>query len=470
MLAILWDYNFNNDIHTACRFFMLPIALLVIYQCAILIRMRTKIYEFRMIFMLFQYLFVFGLVFAYSLNFDRHLAYQAFTHCSVLEAARGISYALCCIQGLFTGLVWEETESIGMDLLRVQSSKRTFIVGLVGFIMFLPFKLYYDSFYISIASANSRYIGSDSVQINGMVFCFSNVALIFVLYILASKYLSIKKIILLLLPIYLYLFYVMGKTGDRRSSVIFVLVTCLCFIKTYDIKMRPIRTILAMAMAYFLLNFIMIISATRRSGLPDFFEMLSLLKEGMQSNTVILSVLAEFGVTIMTFVFPLAVYPKLVNYKFGISFLSDLLAIFPLGPYLGDFFSESNVTVDIYKYTKQPVGGSIGAELYGNFGMFSLIIIIVTGVILNRLISVRKGTKHFTGWDSARYFSTMFILMNLVRTGFDEITRLYFYGILIPWFLLKIISVKKMADNKTIRLRGREIRGCIGNDLEFNGK
>ena len=52
-----------------------------------------------------------------------------------------------------------------------------------------------------------------------------------------------------------------------------------------------------------------------------------------------------------------------------------------------------------------------------------------------------------------------------MRTGFDEITRLYFYGTLIPWFLLQIISVKKLADNRNIRMQGKAIRGHIGNDL-----
>ena len=161
---------------------------------------------------------------------------------------------------------------------------------------------------------------------------------------------------------------------------------------------------------------------------------------GMLSFDVIWDNFAEFGITLMCYVYTYQYFPALFPYRMGSQILVNIVAVLPIGGVLANWKEATGIQTAINNYVKQPLGGALGTDLYGNFGLFSFVVAVALGYLIKRLMDIRK--VELSDYESAKYFSLMYIMVNMVRAGFGEIIRLGFYCYFFPIIILLLLAQK----------------------------
>ena len=122
----------------------------------------------------------------------------------------------------------------------------------------------------------------------------------------------------------------------------------------------------------------------------------------------------------------------------GSQILVNIIAVLPIGGVLADWKETSGIQTAINNYVNQPLGGALGTDLYGNFGLLSFVLAVLLGMFIKRLMDARKA--ELSEYESAKYFSLMYIMINMVRAGFGEVIRLGFYCYFVPVIILFFLA------------------------------
>ena len=420
----------------------------------LIIRTKVKIYDFRIYFIFFNMIFIMGQVWICFFGKEEYLFWKILLRANVTAIISGGMLALTIQQAIITGLFWGKERISSLKSKPKNCSKNMlWYTGLITFILFFPLKFYYDIIYMISAAGASGYLDSSQISVNGMVYCFGVVSLVGIFYMIESKKLSKTGVLLLIGCISIYFIITMLGTGDRRFAIIALLCMVLCFIHSYRVKMKASLVLFIGCLAYICLIFLNIISSTRKTtGIPSGVQLLNALWAGIISLDILWNSFAEFGITLMCYVYTWQLFPSIFPFRWGSQLLVNIVAILPVGGAIARWREKTGIQTSVNSYVNQPLGGALGTDLYGNFGIMSFILAAGIGIFLKRIMDVRK--TELSDFESAKYFSLMYIMINIVRAGFGEVIRLGFYCYFVPLGIMGMLLLKQRRQG--LKQRGVE--------------
>ena len=416
--------------------------ILVIWYVILCIKEHVKLYDFKLWYIIFNTLFIMGQVLVCFFGKGEEFIYwKIIFRVEPKYILGGGLLALAIQQAIVTALFFKTKPLSESKKQKKYSNKLLWYTGVSVFLLLIPFKIYYDLVYIKTAKLATGYVSSAYIDINGMVTCLGLVAVTGLFYMIESKYLSYKAMKKLMIPIILYFVAVMALTGDRRYTVVALICIVLSFIHSYKIKIKPITIIGVLLLGSIALSTLSVIRSTRSTGgIDSIFTFLSLVLEKSFSFDIIWDSLSEFGLTLMCYTYTFKYIPAVIPFKYGEHLLLNLIAILPVGPLLNSWKARVDIHTQVFSMTNTPVGTAFGSDLYGNFGTFSILVAFLFGLLISKLLNVKKIEE--SNYEAAKYFSLMYIFINMVRAGFAELFRFGFYSYIIPVIIMALLSRK----------------------------
>ena len=257
-----------------------------------------------------------------------------------------------------------------------------------------------------------------------------------------------KKSKIILLVSIAYLLFVMIITGDRRYQIVGIITLFLSYVKIYDIKIFVgIKGLFTALFSYFILGLFYLIREIRSSslfGLVSFIETYNKVLFNFDTN-IISQTFYEFGGSFYTVCLAFKYVPSLVNYKYGGTIFSGILSIIPFGFLIKDseLFLNGRLASELMSIGNTTVGGSVYADLFGNFGLIGgIIAAFVLGIIFNNLFYT-KTRNNMDCYYLARYYILFFALLHLVRASFTEVIRTSVWGLFALFVIYKLMWREK---------------------------
>lgn len=441
-LYMLFRWNLANvNISWSVEISIISVILLI-WHLIIIRRMHCHIYSFITVFILLNYIFIFGRVYLVALGYGDDLGWNLFKTNSHINAYRAGLYCLNYVQAIFTG--------ISIQFLNKKSRKNNIVIfqdssmknaGILFLIITLPCKMYSDIIQIITQNISGGYVAV--VEINGVIGAIAQLFPIAIIFLVVS---SLRKKIVkgIIYTYYLYTILVMILSGDRRYALIGMIAVLFCYIKKYEIKVNIWKSILAIVMICLSLTFLTTIRYSRMSGVISISTFFQLYMKCLVEENVIYQLLNEFGLTFYTYMLAIKNIPSIIGYKWGFSFLSAIISVIPGSlRFFYEFIMSNNIYQSIYLIEKQALGGALGQELYGNFGLGAIMIAVLAGILIIRIIG-DENTKVLS--KQAHYFAMFYFFLNFVRASFAEMIRMicYYYilSFLINFFLENINKIK----------------------------
>lgn len=416
--------------------------LLIVYQIIIVRACKLWIFDFAIIFTATNYLFVEGYLFIWEEGYRRYeywtMGYTA------SQWLKGFVFGLCYIQGMFTGLLipnrFRIADYIGLN--KKYTSKSLFQIGIVIFLISLPFKFYVDAMtYITNRSGHGYSAVLSNEVVSGVSFNLSLLVNIGVIYVICSRYLNAKKAMWFFLVFFIYALGITALVGGRRFTVTALLAIVPCYIYVYKVKITWKQFAFYALLGYIGIVFLSTVSATREMLVTSFDEYITLSINYLTGADVLFDFVYEFGNTIYPYVMALSLFPSNHNYLYGVSLVAVWILAIPgagkLFPNLRHDVSATTIAREKFNYW---FGGAFGQELYANFGYVSIGISVLTG----KLFSFLLGTLYRDcGIVCARYFSLYYALLNLVRSDLNQFVRLILWAYFLPIILFYLFFRKK---------------------------
>ena len=97
-----------------------------------------------------------------------------------------------------------------------------------------------------------------------------------------------------------------------------------------------------------------------------------------------------------------------------------------------------SVPAPIVQIVRYSIGGSLGEELYGNFGLFMAPASVIAGFLISNVMRKRLNVTEKSGFEVGRYYIFFYFFINLVRSTFNEMLRSCVWSFLIIYLLLSI--------------------------------
>jgi len=235
-----------------------------------------------------------------------------------------------------------------------------------------------------------------------------------------------------------------------------VIVYALNYMYINKIKIKPHKLIFILFFGIILLNLIMQISAIRQTELVTPFVFFAEYGSNLFSLDFIYKIFGEFGISFITVVIAIKNIPSLIPYQHGLSFFGAIPSILPIGWLFPEFFEKVSIFRKLYAIEGYPVGASLPGELFANFGWWGILIVFWIGYFVPKLLKFSSRRQN-NAFRTAQYFSVFYVLINIVRASFLEITRNLAVVIILPYlifFVLKSFNRKtKFNSSKFSELR-----------------
>ena len=230
----------------------------------------------------------------------------------------------------------------------------------------------------------------------------------------------------------------MVSSGSRKFSIFSILTLILAYF--YSIRLKRIsfsRLLFISVIGAFLMN-LMVVIRDNRFQIDTIAK--NLIESSMSLDTykmLIGEVLAELRITVLSVSSAIELVPSTLPFQNGMSFIRAVISFLPIGWLVGDFFSLGSSTYVINKIKGVPVGSSLIAESFWNFGyLFGILFMFFFGVILSKY--VKKLLFSDSPLDVALYFSLFSQIVLFVRSGTMDVFRLLIYIILIFYFIRRV--------------------------------
>jgi len=414
--------------------------LLLVYQVFIFRKAKISVLDFRFIFTVFSYIFLYGEIWLISCNMRDALFWGIiFKYSEKLLYSSGL-FCVCYSQAVFIGLLCPRAKSrldafsaaIEPDIMDMLLYK----TGIFLLIISIPFRLYIDLLNVVYTQSSSSY--SSVVTPFGPAKDIAVLAVPGIICIISSRYKSKGANARILGLAVLYLVIIMILTGDRRYYMTGILALALCYIKLFHPDLRFSTFVKTAALAIIALNLLTIIRNIRSDSLTTIGAFFGEYWRDLFSPRFITETLSEFGLTFMTVVFAVKLIPSVVPYQYGFSFWGAIPSLLPIGWLFKGYFSRVSIINTLTSVERYAVGSSLTAELYANFGWFGIPFAIIAGIILSKLFPlIIKGQN--SSVSVMRHYSLLYILINIVRASFMEVFRQSFIVLLVPVIVILII-------------------------------
>lgn len=433
-LIEIWYFNDVVGKWSTYGFWLSLVGLVL--QCYTMRKLRIKISDFRIAFIMLANLFMFGRVWLNYLSMDEDIYWVLNKYFSAVSMQKTSVFCCCCIQALFVGLLFfdkkQQTNVVETEADYVTNKGALYATGIVLLIIAIPCRLMADLTSIITTHATGNY--NSIASTTGVIDDFANLLIPAVLCLVISKP-RLKTGILV--SVVLYFLAIMSMTGDRRYYTAGI-VALGAFFLSDSRKKKGVKHILRIVclgfVALFFLNFLEILQQSRLGGLGTVTEFIA--EYGLKIfdlSGLFIKVLTEFGISFYSVVAVVENVPTIVPFQYGITLLKTLPSILPIGFLFGDMFDSANPSYAINAYTKLPVGATVFGDLYVNFGLFAVLGCIILGCVINRIIKTHFRIEK--GINQVIYFTGYYILINLIRCSIFEAYRGILWGTLIPLFI-----------------------------------
>ena len=425
LLICVWTHYYNTKVVPQDWSYYVSIAAIILmviqlYQLKILnIGMKDFIFWY----ITLQFIFYYGRIFVYAMGMDDLVPWKLFLMYSENIIFKASLFTLCYTQGVFLGVTLinniKKQSSEYMEYKnKYYTSDILFKSGIFMFIITFPFELYKNIMTI-IAQNGGEYIAV--INISGIVASLGSVSIAGIIVMLASTKLNKKQAISLVSLYSIYQIIYMMLSGDRRQAITSFIVIGICIIKTYDIKLKPTIILATIIGIYFMFILLAAIRIVRLDGI-NIENVKLIMSELIKNGNLFVEIFGEFGSTFFTIVNAMTYYPS--NYSFigGQTYLASILIIIPgVFTYIfPNLFSNVTIPENLQSIDNNALGGSLGQDLYVNFGAYGIIGTVIIGVLLSKLT---KRYSNSSLVDDCKYYIVFLILINIVRAGIYEVTR-----------------------------------------------
>ena len=416
------------------------VVVMMTYQLSSLKLAKYSYNSFEMWFIGLSYLFMFGQVLLDGLFRIKEI--EALGHLRPVidpryDAAlmyKASIFIILCIQMIFLFFVINKRPNLSVN---ENNNDDIFVTGVALIVIGLPSHLLYSLQMIISAQASGSYngIGDNS----GLIDDFANFFIYSIICLLFSKKISEKRIKLIIALIIVYFAIVMALTGDRRYQIVSIITITLAYIKSYNPKIGW-KWLIIIVSSYFVLSLFYLIREIRESNLTSLMNFFSLFyKVAIDSNSNVLSqTLYEFGGSFYTVCLALKYIPSILNYKFGLTIVSGIISIIPLGFIYQDFslYQFGRLASQLMELGKTTVGGSVYADIYGNFGIyFGLLFAGLLGYLLHVLFNKKSSNT----LNEVNYYILFYALIHLARASFTEVIRTSVWGIFVTFIVFVFV-------------------------------
>jgi len=405
--------------------------------------LRVCLTDFRLWFIGFSYLFMFGQIFldgvlgikeieslgrlrpVIDARYDRELLYHS------------ALFVLCCIQSCFIGMLapfrGENRAESPLQTEAVNPAMCT--TGLLVLLLAVPCRLVTDYSMIQQAGA-AGYFGLQSSV--GLVDDFAFFIIPGLLYLMFSGRLPKPTVQAVLLVAVGYCIAVMILTGDRRYQSLVILVLVLAYLRLYDVRFSFKQLWLGLG-GLVLLNLFNILRNIRESDLQSLSGFMVNYGGDLLAASVVQQTLYEFGGSVYTVCLALQYIPGYFDFRYGATLLSGAMCLIPLGVLYadGELYQYGKIAHQLTELGQTTVGASVYGDLYANFGWVSIIMAYWLGRVFFKLFKhdINPNRRYYL----AQQFGLFYVLINLVRASFTEGIRASIWGYFFPLLILTVI-------------------------------
>lgn len=411
-----------------------------------IISLRIRISDFRLPFIFLTYVFMYGRIWLHYLNLDQDIfwvLHKFFPHDKLQLSSL---YVTACIQALFLGLFTKDC--IGKIKTEYSfSNEIDYSVGRVlttGYFLLLigvPCRIITDINSI-ISTASTGNYNSITIQA-GLIDDFAHLFIPGLLCLLEAKP-KLRKPLIFIVAVYYVA--IMSVTGDRRYYVAGLLSLGAYYLSKRKKIIKPMKAIGVIIIGIIFLNFLEIIRVIRLGDLGSVSYFVSKYgRDLFVFDNLLYDVLAEFGISFFSVVNIVSNIPGYLPFQYGTTLLRCLPSVLPIGSMMGDFFYKASPSSIINDYTGYPVGATVFGDLYANFAVLGIFFSIILGYLVNHVFEKRKTSK--SPLRTVLYYTSYYILVNMVRCTFFEMFRAYIWCIYIP---IIVYSLSKRRGKNTI--------------------
>ncbi len=400
-LVVLWSYLAISESISLKHICILSFfnTLIVFWTMA---RTRKVLFSLSAIFMMFLALFHFGQAWIYAVGskVDKNISYDLFSLYTEDDLSNVLIFSLLAynLVAFFLIVFAPKVVSIGGRDIDYQRNdffpdrKLVYKFGIVLFgILLIPVAIfdYLSISYASQAGYGGIYANADKLARWALFNSYFPLAIILLLLGCDPRKNGWKPIFYFAV---LHSLALMVLTGHRGPHLIPVLLFFFCkhyFIKPYKAK----HVVLMGCFGFILLMLLSFVSYGRHKGYAN----LDLI-EFMREKNVFIQTFSEFGCTLVT---TILAYKYTITHAFleGKSYLGSLAVFIPfstsLTPELKPYISISAL-LNPYSPSKGALGGSFFAEMYINFGYYSLMLTPVFGWIICKLENITRRPDKYS--------------------------------------------------------------------------
>lgn len=441
ILVVLWLYSFGISSESVVpENWTMRISvvswILLSYHLVRMIGMKIKYYDFRLVFICLQYVFIFGRIYLHALGLDTNIFWNLFLKYSEVAQYKAAVYGCLYSQAIFTGLFANTQDSLQVNDNSISrdtmnSGNKLAFVGFMLVLISFPFKFQNDMVAIAMQRAASGYVSITAT--NGMLYAIGMLLPVGVIYLVCSDTISkhLKRVVLVALIGYMAV--VMIFSGDRRYAVTAMIAITFCLLRKYEVRLNLRKIIPVVILTMVLLMSLAAIRNGRGRTIATLSDFYQLLMSAFSESNMLYETLAEFGLTFFIYASAFQYVPEVVPYKLGITYVAAPLTIIPMsGLLFPDLQTSISAHMDLKQITGDPLGAALGQEIFCNFGYFSPIFAIIAGIIINKVMRMKSKMKSS---ELAKYYSLYYLLLNLVRSSTTEILRMAAYAVILPAIL-----------------------------------
>lgn len=426
--------------------------VLLVMQIVEMYYLKISANSFVFCFVVLQFLFLYGRLILFWLDLDQYISWHLFNRYLHINIYHAGLFALAFSQGVFVGFLINRPKNINSNK-EIETKEKRYsgagmaFSGIVVMVVSLPFLISYSMKTIAVQSLGSYVASADNLT--GVTTALSQGFFAGVLLLICSPNLSKKMVRFIAVSYFAFGTIYMILSGDRRQIVIAFIVLILCYIRVFHVKLKVRHIVPILLVGFSLLNLLTAIRIVRSGGITV-DEVLAQFLRQLGEENIFIQVLGEFGATLFSLVNVFTHYPGKFNWVMGGTYVAGILTLVPVvfSRVFPNLFSAASITANMKATDGNPCGGSLGQDLYANFGSVGVIFSPVLGWGLSQLV---KDYENPTSIDVCKYYVRFYILLNCVRAGFYEMTRTYVYVLILmelTFMLFRTITSRRQHNFK----------------------
>lgn len=434
---ILQGYNKSDWAYILSLFAI----IIFVFEIVQMIYLHIPVTDFRMLFIIFNYLFIFGRILLYGFSNGEYIFWDLSNKYTISNMMNMGTFALCSIQSLFIGFFAFVNDTKNMFKQKVNDhlkNKKMFISGLFCFIIGLPCTLYTDLIKIRSVSISNSY---RTLEINvGIIDDLAIMLIASVFLIACSNVISRRKTNTIIVLFLLYEILIMIMTGDRRYQISLIMCLAIFLLRKNNINLSFFKSCFTFIGVLVILNLLYLIRDFRDGNLIQLTSYLLSNISSLFSLNVFFETLSEFGISFYSLCSVGKYIPSYFPFQLGKTFIYSLGAVLPLGLMQNNsFYEEASYSNIINNIEGTHVGCTLIGDFYINFGWFSIFFLIVFAYILYYFLY--KKTKLKEQFDLAKYYILFYIFISLPRATISQSIRMILFGVLFPYIFIRILNI-----------------------------